>query len=176
MSTPNQLVENQSVPDSECWSRVLTNIDHVTRNGTVHLSALRGQGVFCDTTIPGFTKELTGRLVSLLQTVPDDVIAEATARLDRVRQNFNKNGKTVPSKLTFVGVACATAAELRVPVNTPVTDVVYTPMPGVDTAHADVVANVANEGELDNIRAWLTRQLRVIKSNELVPRLQSCGM
>jgi hypothetical protein len=132
-------------------------------------------GAFSVSTIAGYSHELSGRLVSLLANIPADILAEATDRINRIRQNFQNQGKPVPSKFQFVGVACATVAELRVPLAAPLTDVIYTPVPAVDNAHSDFVANVPNEDELNTVRVRLTRRLLAITPNEIAARLPNCG-
>ena len=177
MSPPNQPTADQPVDDAECWSRTLTNTDHVKKNGGLHLQALKGTNAFSPTQVPGFAHELSGRLVSQIVGGPQGIEAEAQERLDRVRQNFQGQGKQVPSKLQFAGVACATAIELRAPpVRGFASEVIFTPNQDPaypDPAHSDFLTAAPTENELDDVRQELTTRLRVIRPAELAQKLSS---
>jgi hypothetical protein len=179
MSPPNPPTPNKSVDDAECWSRTLTNTDHVTKNGTLHLAALTGRNAFSPTKFIGFTHELSGRLVSLVAGGHKGIEAEALERLDRVRQNYSKQGKPVPSKFQFAGVSCATAIELRKP---PIagfaSEVIFTPNQDPaypDPAHTDFLTSAPTDDALDDVRKGLLTRLMVIRPAELAQRLSICG-
>ena len=108
MPASRGLTPEGSVPDHECWYRLLTNSDHVTRDGTVHYQALK-RSAFKPPDQKPWAHELSGRLVSLA----GDVIGEAEARVAKIRRTLTQRNKSVPSKIRFAGVACATASELR---------------------------------------------------------------
>jgi hypothetical protein len=171
MSPPSQLTPGTSVPDAECWSRALTNSDHVTAGGTVHLQALKGNA-FSACTLPNYSHELSGRLVSL----GGDIARAAQERVDAARNNFLAAGKRVPSKIQFMGVGCATTAEMRAPMNPPApSDVIYTPNID-DNAHSDFIVNAASPDVLDSVRAEVSRRLRLVRPQDITARIGNCGL
>ena len=176
ISPPNP---NQPVDDAECWSRTLTNKDHVTKNGTLHLSALTGRNALSPTQFAGFTHELSGRLVSLVPGGHQGIETEAQERLDRVRQSFANQGKPVPSKIQFAGVSCAIAIELRrPPVAGFASEVIFTPNQDPaypDPAHTDFLTAATTDDALDDVRAVLLSRLRVIRPANLAQELSTCG-
>ena len=139
----------------------------------MHLQALKGRGAFSATALVGFTHELSGELSSLKPDLAE-ITNAATAQVAAMKQTFIDRGQRAPSKFAFVGVACASAAELQLPVGTIPTDVIYTPQNGND-AHADFVTRVATDGELDEVKAELTRRLRLIPNDKL-DQLQDCAV
>ena len=150
---------------------MLTNSSHVTRDGTVHYQALKG-GVFEAPDQKPWAHELSGRITSLVV----DIVGEAEARVGEIRATYIQKKKSVPRKIRFAGVACATASELRAPtMPTITTDVVYSPLPE-DAAHANFVTyqTISNE-DLNPVRNWLKETLRVIKPQDINARITSCG-
>jgi hypothetical protein len=88
--------------------------------------------------------------------------------------NFLERGQIIPSKIQFVGVASATAAELRATVSDRAkTDVIYTPLE--HPAHADVVTYQTTSDTLDPVRDWLMTILRVTYATNLSLLVSSCG-
>lgn len=163
---------DDSVPAHECWYRVLTNSSHITRDGTVHYQALKRQAFRPPKDQKPWAHELSGRLVSLV----DDIVGEAEAQIVKIHENFTRKNKHVPSKIRFVGIACATAAEVRAVVLPAITiDVVYSPL-SKDTAHANIVTyQTASDEDLDPVRDWLRETLRVIEPQDINTRITSCG-
>jgi hypothetical protein len=167
-----KLTPNSSVPDCECWYRVLTNKDHVTKDGRVHNQALKSRAFIQSTNRP-WAHELSGRLSSLVQNIEK----EAQEAAESARRGFVDRGLPVPSKVCFSGVACARAVELRASqdVNLP-TDVVYTPL-STDNAHADFVTYATvSDDDLHPVRAWLKGNLRVIRPEDIGASIASCGV
>jgi hypothetical protein len=165
------LVRDGAVPDQECWYRVLTNEDYITRHGTVHYQASK-KGAFRRSTQKPWAHELSGRLSSLVT----DILGEAEAAVTIARSGFTRRGQPIPRKICFVGVACATASKLRAGNEIAITtDVVYTPL-DTDNAHSDFVTygTMADE-ELDPVRDWLREGLRVIRPQDVEARVASCG-
>lgn len=157
------LVRDEAVPDPECWYRVLTNKDHVTRDNTIHFQALKTTA-FSVTKQKAWTHELSGRLVRLA----GDIVTEAEDRLTRIRKAYVDRGQSVPSKIAFVGVGFATAQELRAPDGCSVQrEVVYTPLLE-DSAHSDFVTfDTHTDSEVDPVRYWLIKVLRVVSPQNL---------
>ena len=166
------LTPDASVPDHDCWYRVLTNNDHITRDGTVHYQALKRQAFRPPKDQKPWAHELSGRLVSLV----DDIVGEAEAQIVKIHANFARKNKPIPSKIRFVGIACATAAEIRAATLPVITiDVVYSPLP-TDTAHANIVTYQTNSDEdLDPVRDWLRETFHVIEPQDINLRITSCG-
>jgi hypothetical protein len=169
MSRPEQLAPQCPVPDAECWFRVLTNRDHVSPDGTVRLQALKGSA-FSSCNLPNYSHELSGRLVSLA----GDIVHAAQERVNAIRRKFIAAGKAVPSKIQFVGVGCATAAEMRSPMNPPApADLIYTPDIH-DTAHSDFVVEAPTPNELDTVRAELCGRLRLLRPEDITAQIGNC--
>lgn len=172
MCRPTTLTLGHPVPDPECWFRVLTNKKHVTRDGTVHHQALKGNA-FAFAGNKAWTHELSGRLVCLA----NDIVIEAEFMVSKVRQGFRDRGESVPSDIRFMGVACATAHELRHTEGCVLQrDVMYTPLPE-DSAHSDFVTfATATSSDLEPVCDWLIKLLRVVRPENIDHLVTSCGM
>ena len=171
MQAASGLTPENPVPDNECWYRLLTNRDFVTRDGTVHYQALKGKAFRSSDQKP-WAHELSGRIASLVK----DIVVEAESQIKRIQQGFAHRNQPIPSKIRFVGIACATASDLR-SISTQVfaTDVIYTPLP-TDSAHSDFVTYETNSNEdLDPVRFLLMETLNVIEPNEIGSQISSCG-
>ena len=164
-------IVDQPLQDGECWFRCLTNKDHVTSAGTVHYQALKG--AFSTSAEKTWAHELSGSVGSLMGGVSQIEIFART-RIAGIRKNFLERGQIIPSKIQFVGVASATAAELRATVpDRAKTDVIYTPLE--HPAHADVVTYQTTNDTLDPVRYWLMTILRVTYATNLSLLISSCG-
>jgi hypothetical protein len=174
MNQPDQLVGGMPVPDKCCWYRTITNSDHVTNDGVLSLQALKGKGAFSPTNVPGYSHELSGELVCLSREPVAHVAAKCLDRVEAIRRKLQQAGKPVPSKIGFMGVACANAGELRVHIapNVP-TNVFYTPING--DLHSDFVVDASTDATLDLTRAELTRRLRVVNPDHLANALGTCA-
>lgn len=163
-----RLVANAPVPDAECWFRTITNSGHLNKDGSLNLQGLKG--AFSASAAPGFAQEMSGQLVS--QLTLDEIVAAAEQKISAIREKLTRDGKTVPSKIQFTGIVCATAAVLRRPyAHQQPTDVLYTPLPN-DKAHADFVT----AGDVEETKAEITRRLVTIyRSNLTADRLNRCG-
>jgi hypothetical protein len=166
------LVVEAPVPGGECWFRVITNEDHITKDRTLHYQALKGKQ-FWPSSGKEWSHELSGRIVSLagdLKTIE----ADARAFAQQIRDKYPATKK--PTKLTFVGVACRRVADLQSSsLDRLKTDVVYTPE-GADCAHSDIVVYGAQEdASLDPIRYWLMATFRIISPSQLSLLVSSCG-
>jgi hypothetical protein len=172
---PLNLIADEPVPDGECWYTVLTNSDFITSDGTLHTQALKGKRI-SQAIGKQWSHELSGRLVSLAGDVAA-ITADAEDRVANARQNFINKGAKVPSKIKFVGVACAKAVEVRTPVpNRPEMDVVFTPDYPYDPAHSDVVTyGTTTHEDVDPAREWLRRTLRIVRLQDLDNLIASCG-
>jgi hypothetical protein len=165
-------IEDHPIPDQECWFRILTNTDHVTSSGTLHYQALKGTQ-FSQSHGKPWAHELSGLVVSLMGGIPD-IERRGESRIASIHNNLTAQGKKIPSKIHFIGVASAGATELRaIPSGLPQTDVVYTPIN--DPAHADVVTYQTTDATLDPVRNWLLTVLRVTPSTNLALLVSSCG-
>jgi hypothetical protein len=164
-------IVDQPLQDGECWFRCLTNTGHVTSAGTIHHSALRSQ--FSPSQGKQWAHELSGLVVSLMGDVPQ-IETHAHARIAAIRKKFIDKGKPLPSAIQFVGVASATAAELRATApDCAKTDVIYTPLE--HPAHADVVTYQTTSDTLEPVRDWLMTILRVTYATNLSLLVSSCG-
>jgi hypothetical protein len=172
MQVPHGLGPDDPLPDCECWYRLLTNRDHVTRAGTVHYQALKRGAFRPPEGNKRWTHELSGRISSIVT----DICADAESVIEAIRRRFDQRGQPVPSKIRFTGVACATAAELRrTGEPAKATDVVYSPLP-TDTAHSNFVTyDTVSDDDLDPIRHWLMNVLRVIEPENIETKIDSCG-
>lgn len=171
MQASHGLVPDAPIPDRECWYRLLTNRDHVTRDDTVHYQALKGGAFQPPEQGKPWAHELSGRLSSIVA----DICAEAEAEVERIRHRFLERGRNAPSKIRFVGVACAAGLELRTKIEAVSTDVVYSPL-STDAAHSNFVTyqTISNE-DLDPVRNWLMKTLRVINPQCIDIQISSCG-
>jgi hypothetical protein len=162
------------LPDQECWFRPLTNEDHRTKDNTVHHQALKKRA-FLPAVQKAWSHELSGRVVSRAGMAVD-ITNDAEARVTRARQGFVDRGQSVPSKLKFVGLACATAIELRSNhVGIAPIGIIYTPLPA-DSAHSDFVTyNTVTDADCDPARDWLIKKLRVVQPPNVSDLLRSCG-
>src|SRR5262249_3600556 len=133
--------------------------------------ALKGFGAFFPAAQRPWSHELSGRIASLAA----DIVNEAEVIVAQIRQNFINKARSVPSKIVFTGVACATAAELRTTGPLP-TDAIYTPDQN-DLAHSDFVTyRTINDGDLDPVRERLRQTLRVLKPQDIPQLMTSCGV
>lgn len=174
MCDPAALAEDESVPDAACWFRVLTNADHVTSDGTLHYQALKKRAFSHASEAKGWAHELSGRLTCLAGD-PTAIASEAATLIRHIHQRFIDRGDPVPSKIGFVGVACARAKEIREPNCEVGTDVVYTPKPQ-DQAHSDVVTfETEGDADLEPLRLMLKEVLRVVAADEIEGLVTSCG-
>lgn len=168
-------VPNEPVVDGECWFRVLTNTDYVTSDNTVHYQALK-KSAFRESDGKPWSHEMSGRLVALAGKV-DDIVAHAESRAQQIRERLTAQGKPVPRKIGFVGVACATVREIcdQSECLTP-RNVVYTPLAD-DSAHSDLVTfQTTSDEELDPVRNWLMAGLRVVRGTDVVRLIEGCGV
>jgi len=150
--------ETESIPSisvDDCWIRNLTNADHVARDGTIHRQALKNRTISPSVGKP-WTHELSGRLRSLAS----DLVLNGEAAAERARENFRASGAQVPSKIRFIGWACASVGKIRAApvecevIRDPTTD---------DPAHANfVIYNASSDDDLDAIRSWLIANLAVV--------------
>jgi hypothetical protein len=166
-------IVDQPLPDGECWFRCLTNTAHVTSAGTVHHSALKGNGAFSPSQGKKWAHELSGSVVSLIGDVPQ-IETHAHTRIAAIHKKFVEQGKKIPSKIQFAGVASATTDELRAAApDRARTDVIFTPLE--HPAHADVVTYQTTTETLDHVCHWLTEILRVTAVTNLSLLVISCG-
>ena len=171
MQASSGLVPDNPIPDCECWYRLLTNRDHVTRDKTVHYQALKRGAFQLPEQDRPWARELSGRLSSLVA----DICAEAEVEVERIRRLFVERGQKVPSKICFAGVACSAGYELRTTIEVVRTDVVYSPS-STDDAHSDVITyQTVSDEDLDPVRNWLMKTLRVVKPQDIDVQISSCG-
>lgn len=73
MSDRSQLRKKHPLPDDETWLRNLTNSDHVTRDGTVHMQALKTPALSRPDAIDDvpWACELSGRALSASGNIID---------------------------------------------------------------------------------------------------------
>ena len=175
MQAANNPVVGAPTSDQECWYTVLTNSGHVTADKTLHYQAVKGNRLR-EAINKAWSHELSGRLISLAGDAAA-ILHDARNRLANVHQGYIDRGQTIPSKIILTGVACATASEIRAtPPNVPRIDVVYTPIMPSDPAHSDIVTyQAATKDDLDLVRDWLIRTLRVIQGESFESLVDSCG-
>jgi hypothetical protein len=165
------LTVDKPLPDGERWFRVLTNRDHITKDGTLHYQAIKKQFQPSDDGKP-WAHELSGRVVSEAGDIKA-IIADAEGRIEQICEKYRQRGERVPSKIGFVGVAYRSAEHLRASIGNVIVDVLFTP--GDDPAHADTVTyGTASEDDLDSVRAHLVKTLRIIERKEIDRLLGSC--
>ena len=156
------------MPDPECWSRALTNSDYITADKTVHISALKGRGGLSITERLPWSHELSGRLVSMVE----DFATETAERIEAMKRRMVAEGKKVPSKIGYAGVAFARAVEMR-SIAGLLADVIYTPN-SADTAHSDVLIQ-HNEDDRDIARTLICGRLRVAHPPDVRVAVATCG-
>ncbi len=173
MNGPRHLTPGAPVGDAECWFRTIVNREHVDKKGMLVIQAFKGRA-FAITQIAGFAHELSGQLVSQVGDLKR-IDAEDNARVISVQEKWKAQHGKLPSWSQYMGVACASAAELRPHMGPNIrSDVYFTPITGSDEAHSDFVVSAA-ETELDKVRAELVKRLRVVAPSDVVTRLANCG-
>ena len=136
------------------------------------LCSAEGQGVF-NKPWGKWAHELSGLVVSLMGGIPQ-IETHAHARIAAIHKKLSEQGKEIPRKIQFAGVASATTDELRATApDRARTDVIYTPLE--HPAHADVVTYQTTTETLDAVRHWLTAILRVTSVTNLSLLASSCG-
>jgi hypothetical protein len=178
MDARQEIVIDQPLPDGECWIRVVTNTDHITPSRTVHYQAFKGKAFAASDPGKSWAHELSGRVVSRAGSAAE-IVADGERRVENARENLRRANKPVPSKISFVGVMCARATQLRAfPEGKVRTDVLFTPIIepafGEDPAHSDVVTYNTNEdADIDSVRNWLMKTVRVIETNDIAGKIES---
>lgn len=174
MCNGSSLKVDQPLHDDACWFRTITNEDHVTKAGTLHYQALKGaQFGPADPRMP-WDHELSGRTLCLAGDVAQ-IDADAASRIQTIKNNYAAKGLTAPSKIKFVGVASASAIEIRNSFGTVKSDTAYTPNVA-DIAHSDLVTfGTTSDSDVDQVRSWLQTKLRVTKAANLNALVSSCG-
>jgi hypothetical protein len=149
-------------------------VAHLTRSGTLHYQALKGaQFGAADPGMP-WDHELSGRALCLAGDVLR-IEADSNARIDTIKQKYIDQGKTPPSKIKFVGVASATAIEVRHSFGAVRSDTAFTPN-NDDNAHSDLVTYGTSSGtDVDVVRFWLQTKLRITNANSLDVLISNCG-
>jgi hypothetical protein len=170
------LADGAPASELDCWFRVLTNKDHWTSDGRVHHSAISAKQFGKSRRPERWAHEISGRLASLAGPI-DEIKAEGEARAARASKNFADQGKPVPSKIGFHGVAFAKIATLRGAVTAQIaSDVVYTPYePPGDTAHADYVTMGSLDTDYETVRDWLLKKLRHVDPSKLQEMIAACA-
>lgn len=145
--------------------------DYITSEGTVHFQALKGKAI-APVNSERWSHELSGRLNSIARAT---IKQDGERAVERAREKLKLQNKSVPSKIRFMGVACATASTLR-GCDAAKTDVVFTPQPD-DPAHADFVVftTQTDEDTIANVQIWLQKTLKVQRAEQLDPDKSSCG-
>jgi hypothetical protein len=151
---------DQPLPDEACWFRFVTNSAHVTSDRTLHYQALKG-AQFSPSIGKLWQHELSGAVVGKPDSA-DQIRDQAEARINSIKQGFANRGQAVPSKVRFMGVACATASKLRAKIAGIDANTAYTPDPN-NLAHTDVVTfSSTNDASIDPVRYWLMKKLKII--------------
>ncbi|WP_456629282.1 hypothetical protein [Bradyrhizobium sp. URHC0002] len=167
--------ENQPLHDDACWFRTITNEDHLTRTGTLHYQALKGAQFSPADPGMAWDHELSGRAICLAGTAAQ-IEADGRSRIETIKNNYAAKGKVAPSKIKFVGVASATALEIRSDFGTVKSDTAYTPNQA-DVAHSDLVTfGTASDSDVDQVRHWLQNRLRITPATNLVMLVSNCGV
>jgi hypothetical protein len=134
------LKPGQPAKAADVWMRVLTNLQHVKKDGKIHNKAFGGKAIAPPTEQKPWSLELSGRLLSLTE----DVEKESAAFC-------------VPP-LRYAGVMYQYVRTIRndgTSENPPfLVDVIYTPQSG-DQAHADVVTYGPTVEDRYVLRDWL---------------------
>jgi hypothetical protein len=133
------LKPGQPANPADVWMRVLTNPQHVTRDGKVHNKAFTGKAIAPPTEQKPYSLEFSGRLLSLIT----DVEKESAAFCTPPRQYSGVMYQYV-EKIRNDG----TSGHPPCPFN-----VIYTP--NNDAAHADVVAYGPTVESKYVLRDWL---------------------
>jgi hypothetical protein len=118
--------------------------------------------------------ELSGRALCLAGDA-SQIEADGEARIQAIKAKYSANGKTAPSKIKFVGVASATAIEVRINFGVVRSDTAFTPN-GNDNAHSDLITfGTTSDADVDEVRSWLQTKLRITKANNLHVLISTCG-
>jgi hypothetical protein len=94
--------------DEDVWLRAITNANHL-RQGKIHRSQLKHWLSPPDDKAKPWKLELSGRLLSLLQSISSD----ADRRLHAQKEKLARDGKAVPSDLRYCGIVHAEVLEIR---------------------------------------------------------------
>jgi len=157
----SRLQTDRPLPDDACWFRFVTNSDHITRDQTLHYQALKGAQF--SPSDPGKPRqhELSGAVVGKPDSA-DQIRARGEARLRSIRDGYAKRGQQTPSKIRFMGVACAAASKLRFELDGVVTNTAYTPEQA-NPAHSDIITfNSTTDASIDPVRHRLIKILRIV--------------
>ncbi len=159
--------ERKPAHKADVWYRILTHKDNA-KNGKVHHSAFTGKNVFTLRETAPMGTDLSGRLLSYSGSCKDiKTFGEARAKeiADKVEAKLGK----VPSYIRFVGVAAASACELRKWADLPC-DAIYEPEPK-DTAHANLAFTSVEPGHFtdNDIKRALALKLALLEADHLAP-------
>jgi hypothetical protein len=170
---PSDLMEvDKPLHDEACWFRFLTNADHITSDKTLHYQALKGAQFSLATAKP-WQHELSGVVAEIVGSA-DQIRERGEARLKLIHANLAANGKRAPSKIRFVGVACAKASKLRIRIGSIDADTAYTPE-SENAAHSDLVTFSSSTDEsIEPIRHWLMKTLRIVLPSEIEGMVENC--
>ena len=160
------MADGDALPDNETWLRVLTNRSFVTDDGLLLEGALKQRnpkqrGPIAPPRTPRpWQHELSGRRYSLCANT---FAADAQKFVDDLRAAYSaKTGHPPPSALMFSGIVHAPGSVLRGIVARKITaDVIHTPIPSGDAAHADFVTYNSVDEDLDEVRTYLQERLKV---------------
>ena len=133
------LEPGQPADPADVWMRVLTNAQHVTRDGKVHNKAFTGRAIAPPTQQKPYSLEFSGRLLSLTK----DVEKESADFCEPPRHYFGV-------MYHYVGTIRNDGKSGNPPCPF---DVIYTP--NDDLAHADVVAYGPTVENKYVLRDWL---------------------
>lgn len=155
------LADGDQAEDGDVWFRIATQPGHI-KQGRVHHSAFSGRAISSPTTNRPWSRELSGRLYSLAGTL-DEIEKHAVA--------YCAAGGG--QKKEFVGVMYVKAEDARKAFeNYFTTDVNYTPIAGVDLAHADFTFSDwpnpdFDEQALERFRLWFSKMLMALHTPQV---------
>jgi hypothetical protein len=165
------VTNGEAATDDECWFRVITNANWVNADGTISEQALKGNAFRVPNNDRPWSRELSGRLLSLVA----DLARDGAEFVEKTRKLQRK-----PSKhLVFAGVLCGTRKNLRGLVHHQMrTDVIHTPISPpdewADHAHSDfVVFDCIHEVFLDEVRTFIQDQTKVVVRPKSVAALSA---
>jgi hypothetical protein len=131
----------------------------------LHYQALKGAQFSAAIGKP-WQHELSGAVVGNPDSA-DQIRDRAEARINSIREGYVNRGQAVPSKIRFMGVACAAASKLRAKIAGIDANTAYTPDPD-NLAHTDVVTfSSTTDASIDPVRHWLMKNLKIVVPEQI---------
>jgi hypothetical protein len=154
------LSDGDPARDGDIWFRIATHKDHI-KSGKILHGAFLGNAISAPKKQRPWERELSGRLRSLAGS-REDVVKHAVQYCE---EQTHRGGGTK----TFIGLMYAKVEELRLTYNHTIHSAVYyTPIEGVDQAHADLTFTpwgLITKPQLEEFVLWLSDYLQALHHN-----------